>query len=299
MWTIHAAWIPTFPDNERPFAWVQDMYEERARMKAEGNPAQKALKLSLNSLYGKTAQSAGARKHKDGTWTKPKWHNSLWAGWVTAAVRSRLMSATRRNHTRLVAFETDAIFTMKPLDTVTIGEGLGEYEFTDIERILYIHSGVYYALQDDGLWRHKSRGMEIDKSKSADYWLEIFAQLPETPVTLTTTIRRFGTDIRQPERYGNWYDHVTTTKIPDSWSKRMHFMQSCPTCVLAPKILKRSFSYAERPHWLMVPEIAIDSDWLESTPYHFPWRTDVDYEWPEVFTSDAIEGSAEEGLTWQ
>jgi hypothetical protein len=51
--------------NERPFDFVLDRFEERRRIKAESDRAgmydirEKAIKLSLNSIYGKLAQSVG------------------------------------------------------------------------------------------------------------------------------------------------------------------------------------------------------------------------------------------------
>lgn len=288
-WTIEEGYEPEFPERVRaPFRFVGKMYADRARMKAEGNPAQMALKLGLNSLYGKLAQSTGAKKHKDShTWTKPGFHNILWAGWITAYTRAKLLEGIGRNDSSIVAIETDAIFTTKPLE-LPISSALGDFEETVIERILYIHSGQYYAL-NDGVWKLKSRGVEADKSKSADYWLEIFKKLPETPQTITLKIRRFGTDIRQVKHFGRWYDFEVSTNIPNSFSKRMHVATVCPTCFIS------GGTYAERAHYLSVPQAHIESDWQQSTPYNFPWRDDVKYKWRET-RGEHIEEP--EGITW-
>lgn len=44
------AWI-CHHNNEYPFTWVRELYEERRRRKAAGDPSEKAYKLALNSLY--------------------------------------------------------------------------------------------------------------------------------------------------------------------------------------------------------------------------------------------------------
>jgi hypothetical protein len=52
------AWhfIPDSPD-DRPLAVLQEKYDLRKRFEREGNPAAKAIKLCLNAVYGKLAQS--------------------------------------------------------------------------------------------------------------------------------------------------------------------------------------------------------------------------------------------------
>lgn len=282
MFTIHEAWIPIWSaPPEHAFPWVEAMYNDRARMKAEGNPAQRALKLGLNSLYGKLAQSTGAFRDHHGAWRKPRWHHILWAGWITAYTRGRIYSAIKHCKAHLVAIETDAVFVMRPLDDITVGEKLGEWERTDIEQILYVSSGVYYAL-NGGVWKLKSRGVEADRSKSADHWLDIFSRLPQTSVEITLKLRRFGTDLRQPKRFGRWFDYETHTRMPHAFSKRVHQPGACLTCQVS------DLSYADHHHYLIVPEPMLSND-FPSTPYKFPWRNDVRYDWPEVIKSEAIE----------
>lgn len=296
MYTVHECWHPHLPNKVRmPFrSWVPQMYEDRARMKREGNPAQKALKLGLNSLYGKLAQSTGTQFNDDGTYRKPAWHNILWAGWVTAATRARLYDAIRRQAPKVIAMETDAIFTTHPIPGLELSEKLGEWEETHFGKVLYIHSGIYYAMTDEGLWRTKSRGLEVDKTRSADYWLEIFSRLPHENVEITNRFPRFGSDVRQKATYGKWYEYETSTTfpLPKSLSKRLHHPKGCLVC-----IARDTLTYADHAHFLSVPQGAIQSDWQSSTPYNFVWRKDVSYEWPSIIRSEAIE--LPEEVTWE
>lgn len=285
--TIHEAWIPKL-GNRQPFPWVPEMYDQRAHMKASGNPAEKGLKLALNSLYGKVAQSIGAIEH-EGQWRKPTWHHALWAGWITAYTRAMIMKAIGEQSGSLIAIETDAVFVSRKLD-LDIGFGLGQWERTDLDSILYVRSGIYHAILDGGLKKLKSRGIESSYVYDENYWLDVFKKLPHETVTITTRTRRFGTDLRQPWRFGNWYEQQLSITLPNTFSKRVHMAKRCLGC-------RADKSYADMPHDLIAPQPFIDSDIEPSTPYKFPWRQDVKYDWPEYSKGEHIETLGD--VTWQ
>jgi hypothetical protein len=60
---------------DRPFAFVQREYDERARIieknKASGeyDNTESTIKLTINSLYGKMAQSIGGSEHNPPSWS--------------------------------------------------------------------------------------------------------------------------------------------------------------------------------------------------------------------------------------
>lgn len=299
---IESAWLPRwFPIDVagRPFHWVPEMYDRRAKMRSEGNPAERGLKLGLNSLYGKIAQSVGAIEN-EGEWRKPPWHHALWAGWITAYTRAMIFGAIAKHKNSLIAIETDAVFVSEELPELTVGEGLGEWEETHLNSILYVRSGIYHAVKDGGVLKLKSRGLEAQySSNSEDYWLEIFARLPFEEVEITATTRRFGTDLRQPWRFGQWYTQNISFKLPNSYGKRVHLPAECRTCK-APLPTHNGFevaSYAQYPHDLVVPQPFITSDWQPSTPYKFPWRKDARYSWPSFIKSEHIETLGE--VQWE
>jgi len=100
----------------------------------DGNPAQVALKLCMNSMYGKLAQRIG--------WDPinrrlPPWHQLEWAGWVTSYTRAKLFNMLRRiPFKHLIAVETDGIYTtMNPARLgIEHSETLGGWEITSIRR---------------------------------------------------------------------------------------------------------------------------------------------------------------------
>lgn len=130
------------PDN-RPFAWVEDVYRQRQEYKRQGMGAERILKLGLNSLYGKMVQQLGAREDADG-WHLPPFHQLEWGGYVTSATRAKLFLAASLNPSAVIAFETDGLFSMEPLP-LDVGKGLGQWEADTIEGgITYVQSGVYW-----------------------------------------------------------------------------------------------------------------------------------------------------------
>lgn len=141
---------------ERPFSWIEDTYNLRAQWKKEENPSQLALKLLMNSMYGKFAQRVGF-KGKD----SPTWHQLEWAGFITSHCRAKLFQGMVEAHSKnaLIAVETDGIFTTEPLEFLSIGKNLGEWEHEEFESLIYLQSGFCFKKQN-GEWSSRSRGFD-------------------------------------------------------------------------------------------------------------------------------------------
>lgn len=141
---------------ERPFAWIEETYDLRAQWKREGNPSQIALKLLMNSMYGKFAQRVGF-KGKD----SPTWHQLEWAGFITSHCRAKLFQGMIEAHSKnaLIAVETDGIFSTQPLSSLHVGPKLGDWEHETYDSLIYLQSGFYFK-QKDGIWQSRSRGFD-------------------------------------------------------------------------------------------------------------------------------------------
>jgi hypothetical protein len=113
-------------------------------MKARGDGAERAIKLELNSIYGKFAQRAGWFQEGDRI---PAYHQLEWAGYITSSTRAKLYQAYRLRPGRIIAFETDAVFSVSPIEGLEIGTGLGEWKESVFDDLLYIQSGFYFAHQ--------------------------------------------------------------------------------------------------------------------------------------------------------
>lgn len=138
-------WIPDGCDCH-PFAWIKDMFEERERMEAEHKGSGIVLKLILNTLYGKCAQ------------TKPTigpWCNLLYASIITSKLRTD-MYRLYNNCTpgSVYMFATDAIFTSSKLP---VSHGLGGLELADeYDDLTIVQPGLYF---DKSAAHYKTRGI--------------------------------------------------------------------------------------------------------------------------------------------
>jgi hypothetical protein len=123
---------------ERPFGWIPYVYQERERLKRAKNAAQKALKLGLNSVYGKLAQHIGGR---DGH--PPPFHQIEYAGWITSATRARLFAAAAQAGDECITLATDGIYSMGPM-RLRVADELGGWDYSVHEAMLIAQSGVYW-----------------------------------------------------------------------------------------------------------------------------------------------------------
>lgn len=130
-----------------PFDFVQEMYTQR---KALGKSARGlVLKLGMNSLYGKLAQSIGS----------PPYANPLWASLITAITRAMIADACALNPGAIISVATDAVFSLVPL-ALDCGTSLGQWEETlHPNGMFLVQPGVYFS--GDLSQKSKSRGVNL------------------------------------------------------------------------------------------------------------------------------------------
>ena len=153
------SFVPTC--KHEPFGWIPGLYQRRRALKEAGDGAHIGIKLGLNSLYGKTAQQVGwqpGRKPGDPP-RIPPYHQLEWAGYVTSHCRSQVYRAAMQAPYDVIGFETDAVFSLRPL-SLPLGGALGEWEETTYADITYVQSGMYFATKLDGSAVAKSRGVD-------------------------------------------------------------------------------------------------------------------------------------------
>lgn len=155
--------IPTFIEGE-PFDWVEQVFKDRRKLKSEKNPAEWALKVGMNSLYGKTAQRIGTNTF----FCLP------WAGWITSYTRATLLNAVNGHTSSIVAFATDAVYSTEPLPDLVVGEELGQFKSKEWKSGIFIQSGVYRLVGEST--KDAYRGFHSEKGLEP-----IFNQLEENP----------------------------------------------------------------------------------------------------------------------
>lgn len=227
--TIHEGWEFIEDDpTDRPFAWLAENYAIRKRYQDVGNQAQHALKLQMNSIYGKQAQRVGWERRQKA----PKWHQLEWAGWVTSYCRAMVFRAGLMAGPDLIAFETDAIFTTKRLnERLDIGKGLGQWGEKRFDDFVYLQSGCRFGLVGDK-WEAKYRGFD-QGSLSIDDALTVLGREPEEWVIHGTTKRFIGYAQALAQDWSKWR-HFETDKERDlvigGEGKRRHTAKMCPQC---------------------------------------------------------------------
>lgn len=125
-------------DGTKPMAFVRDLYDIRKKWKMEGNHAEMVLKLGINSLYGKMAQSAGYARNG----RIPPYHQLEWAGFVTSSARAKLYAAAKQARDAIVFLATDGILSTQALD-LDIGDSLGQWSTKTHTEAITVQAGVY------------------------------------------------------------------------------------------------------------------------------------------------------------
>lgn len=118
----------------RPFFFIDDVYKVRRQYEAAGDFAHKALKLSLNALYGKTAQGIGGKK-------VPPYQSYIWSGMITAGCRAQILDAMRKCR-NIISVATDGIIATEPID-LPLGKELGQWEFEKFDQCFLVQPGIY------------------------------------------------------------------------------------------------------------------------------------------------------------
>jgi len=261
-------------DDARPFNWVRDRYLQRLELKEKGDGDERVLKLELNSLYGKMAQRAGWHIKGDRI---PTYHQLEWAGYITSATRAKVYQAYLLNPDAVFAFETDAIFSLAPLD-LPLGKGLGEWSETIYSDILYLQNGFYFA-----------NGGEVAHYRGFDKGSLSFDQVLTWLDSLTTFSVNRKENERLPKLTGPThrfigYKRALVSKQYNYWrswendereitigrsGKRFHFYPTCPCCY-------RKIKWSEGLHYLqhsldLYGERVVRGVIPKSYPHVVPW----------------------------
>jgi DNA polymerase type B, organellar and viral len=149
--------------SHRPFSFIPEAAAYRLELKAKGDAAHKPLKLGLNSLYGKTAQTLGGTKNH-----KPPYQSFYWAGLTTAITRAKMLDAIRTCKGTILSIATDGLISNGPIP-VDIGPHLGQWERTTISSGLLVKPGVYKWIDELGKFHYGTRGFTSDEAN----WNEI------------------------------------------------------------------------------------------------------------------------------
>lgn len=261
----------------KPFAYIPDMYTTRKQYKRDGNPAQYALKIGLNSGYGKTAQRIGWNRK---TLEPPRYHQLEWAGFITAMCRAMIYAAMLA-HARdgsLIAVETDGFYTTRPIEWAPrgFGSGLGEWEASEYDGITIVQNGVYWLKKGDEWLPPKTRGIP---RASMDHARALYCLQQNEPILAEhNSFVGYGGAL-----HSDWETWRTWQTRPREFvfggdGKRRHVPSLCVACL-------NGQSYGEGLHTLALgfPHGG------ESSPHYLPWIDPLNMDIEEIALKDLID----------
>lgn len=214
--TVHSAYSVIKKCKCVPFQFVPEMYDRRREMEAVTKGSGIALKLLLNSLYGKLAQRIGSAPH----------FVPIWASLITAITRAMVKDVATRKPLDCVMIATDAVFLLSQHKELDTGPGLGQWELEGgkpFDDFVCIMPGVYFNGDNTVV---KTRG--ISKKTFKEFSHEIRAAANDHTWQTTVKVPAHGHyGIRQIlargngalDLMGNWYDTERTIN-PAPHSKR-------------------------------------------------------------------------------
>lgn len=293
-------WLPA--TDERPWKVIlESLYEQRQTFKRNGNPAELAVKLAINSLYGKMAQRVGWDEETN---SPPRSHTLCIAGYVTAYCRAMIYRVVSQIPVgSLVAIETDAVYTSMSPDSLTlptgIGKELGQWGLEGpYDELMYVQSGVYAAMSDGKWGKLKTRGFSaalvnpgalisyLQSLTSDRKWplLQIEEHSSEF-IGLGLAIQRSRNKAgsinegKLAALHCQWYETTREIDPAGSHGKRAHVQAMCPAC-------REGFSGYDAPHLLVsnhgIVEAVLSAvtgngklpEWNKySAPHLLPWET--------------------------
>jgi hypothetical protein len=166
---FEGAWVYSSDCGCKPFAAIPHYYLERIKLGKEGPGI--VIKLGVNSVYGKLAQSVGSAM----------FNNWIWAGMITSGCRAQIlhMLGLHKDWSNMLMVATDGIFTREKLipptpketGTTHTGKPLGGWEKKEAPRgIFFARPGIYFTMlpTDVDLDGIKARG--LGKDTMLDQW---------------------------------------------------------------------------------------------------------------------------------
>lgn len=197
----------------KPFAFLPDLFARRRAIGKESGEG-KALKLALNSCYGKLAQTVGGAQYA----------SRVWAGMITSGTRAQVLKLMLRHADMkdVLMIATDGLFSTERHD-VDPEIVLGGWERAEHESITLVRPGIYW-LGDSKL---RARGIGRDNlndaaklqlsealASGADR-VELARRTVFGGAKLRVTTSREGV-LRRSPHYGQWHTIPTHVSLaPD------------------------------------------------------------------------------------
>lgn len=143
------AWALRTDCDCQPFEPLADLFRQRLALGKSGKG--RVLKLALNSVYGKLAQTVGS----------PRFASRVWSGMITSGTRAQLLRllCLHRDRRHVIALATDGLYSTErlKLPAAPLGElSLGSWEAEPHGTMVFVRPGIYWS--EDGTVRARGVG---------------------------------------------------------------------------------------------------------------------------------------------
>lgn len=195
---LKEAWVLRRNCSCEPFAFVDELYAYRTS-KPE---LKQVVKLELNSVYGKLAQTAGGGS---------KYSSRVWAGLITADCRAKMLRLISRHadESHVCAIATDGCYSTEVHGVPC--ERLGEWEAHEEGAMTFLRPGIYWS--PDKV-RARGVGRKQLKAQLAEAERAIAERAPVVHLGVTTVFGGAREMVwktpsglyRRGRGYGEWFD---------------------------------------------------------------------------------------------
>lgn len=208
----------------QPFSFLPAMFERRRQVDKESGEG-KVLKLGMNSVYGKLAQTIGGAQYA----------SRVWAGMITSGTRAQVLQLMLR-HKRLesvLMIATDGLFSTEMIDANDTPVRLGGWERKEHDSITLVRPGIYWL----GETKLRARGLGRDSLDVAKVQLAKALEDGLSKVQLASRTAFGGAklcvyartkkptaanalpevELRRSEHYAQWHEiptHVSLSPAP-------------------------------------------------------------------------------------
>lgn len=219
----------------KPFEFLRELY----RWRVEKPENKQVVKLAMNSVYGKLAQSIGGGS---------RWSSRAWAGIITATTRARMLDliGLHSEESSLASIATDGAYSSALLDIA--GPELGGWEVGAKGLMTFVRPGIYWSHADVLAWYGrpddrtvadaaakavKSRGLsrrhmltQVAKAEAAIAHGETKALLGETVQFggARECVYRAGESYRRSKLYGEWYQMPASLSLEPAPKRGANWM---------------------------------------------------------------------------
>jgi DNA polymerase elongation subunit (family B) len=150
-------WFKTKNKYINPFSWIPITYQMRQDIIAQYTKAdmrQYALKILMNSTYGKTAQA----RNGIGALT-----NFFYASYITSETRMKISEVAINHEDNVIDIATDGICLNCECPELELSKNkLGLWEPAEFKGALFVGSGIRQMFKQDGSFESHARGLTND-----------------------------------------------------------------------------------------------------------------------------------------